>query len=83
MPVLVLRGYNFNSRCGESIMKNCNLDYFIASNINEYVEKAIFLTKNKKKLQEYRHSLFKNVLSSSLFNTQRFSKNFSEALLKL
>jgi len=83
VPVLVLRGYNFNSRCGESIMKNCNLDYFIASNNNEYVKKAIFLTKNKKKLQEYRYSLFKNVLSSPLFNTQKFSKNFSEALLKL
>jgi len=83
VPVLVLRGYNFNSRCGESIMKNCNLDYFIASNNDEYVEKAIFLTKNKKKLQEYRHFLFENVLSSPLFNTQKFSKNFSDALLKL
>ena len=83
VPVLVLRGSNFNSRCGESIMKNCNLDYFIASNNDEYVEKAIFLTKNKKKLQEYRHFLFENVLSSPLFNTQKFSKNFSDALLKL
>ena len=83
VPVLVLRGYNFNSRCGESIMKNCNLDYFIASNDDEYIEKAIFLTKNKKKLQEYRHFLFENILSSPLFNTQKFSKNFSDALLKL
>jgi len=83
VPVLVLRGYNFNSRCGESIMKNCNLDYFIALNNDEYVEKAIFLTKNKKKLQEYRRFLFENVLSSPLFNTQKFSKNFSDALLKL
>ena len=83
VPVLVLRGYNFNSRCGESIMKNCNLDYFIASNNDEYVEKAIFLTKNKKKLQEYRRFLFENVLSSPLFNTQKYSKNFSDALLKL
>ena len=83
VPVLVLRGYNFNSRCGESIMKNCNLDYFVASNNDEYVEKAIFLTKNKKKLQEYRHFLFENALTSPLFNTQKFSKNFSDALLKL
>lgn len=83
VPVLTLNGYNFNSRCGESIMKNCNLDFFIASNKEDYINKAHYLVQNKKTLEQYRLNLFKNVLSSPLFNTEKFSKNFSDALLKL
>ena len=83
VPVLTLNGYNFNSRCGESIMKNCNLDFFIASNKEDYINKAHYLVRNKKTLEQYRLNLFNNVLSSPLFNTEKFSKNFSDALLKL
>ena len=83
VPVLVLKGYNFNSRCGESIIKNCKLDFFITSNKEDYIEKAYYLSQNKKILEEYRLNIFENVLSSPLFNTKNFSKNFSDALLKL
>ena len=83
VPVLVLKGYNFNSRCGESIIKNCKLDFFLASNRKDYVEKAYYLSQNKKILEKYRLNIFENVLSSPLFNTKKFSKNFSDALLKL
>ena len=30
VPVITLKGYNFNSRCGVSINKNLNLDNLIA-----------------------------------------------------
>ena len=83
VPALVLKGYNFNSRCGESIMKNCKLDFFIAFNKENYIEKAYYLSQNKKVLEKYRLNIFKSVLSSPLFNTKKFSKNFSDALLKL
>jgi predicted O-linked N-acetylglucosamine transferase (SPINDLY family) len=83
VPVLVLKGYNFNSRCGESIMKNCKLNFLIASNKEDYIEKAYYLARNKKIIEEYRLNLFENVISSPLFNTKKFSKNFSDALLKL
>jgi protein O-GlcNAc transferase len=83
VPVVVLKGYNFNSRCGESIIKNCNLDYFIASNQKEYVEKSVHLANNADELNEYRKSLFEDVLSSPLFDTKKFSENFSNLLLKI
>ena len=83
VPVVVLRGYNFNSRCGESIIKNCNLDYFIASNQKEYVEKSVHLGKNIDELNDYRKRLFEDVLSSPLFDTKKFSENFSNLLLKI
>ena len=83
VPVLVLKGYNFNSRCGESIIKNSKLNYFLCSKKQEYVEKAIYLANNKDKLDEYRNTLFKNVLSTPLFDTKEFSKNFGNLLLNL
>ena len=44
VPVIVMKGFNFNSRCGESIVKNGNLNYFLAVNENDYIEKAVTLT---------------------------------------
>ena len=35
IPVLVLKGNNFISRAGASIIKNSNQDYLIANNRNE------------------------------------------------
>jgi|TARA_B110000037_G_scaffold139196_1_gene157434 predicted O-linked N-acetylglucosamine transferase (SPINDLY family) len=83
VPVVVLKGYNFNSRCGESIISNSKLDYLIASNIDEYIQKAINLSDNKKKLIELRKQLYDRVLSTPLFDTQRFSKNFNNLLLDI
>ena len=83
VPALVLKGYNFNSRCGESIMKNAKCDYFIAKNKTEYVEKALYLSQNKEKLINYREKIFQTILSSSLFDTKKFTQNFQNLLLNL
>ena len=44
VPVITMRGYNFNSRCGESINKNLDLDYLIAKDKDDYVDKAVELS---------------------------------------
>ena len=41
VPVLTMKGFNFNSRCGESINKNLNMEEFIAKNKSDYFDKAI------------------------------------------
>ena len=41
VPVLVLKGYNYNSRCGESIIKNTNINFLISQDIDDYISKAI------------------------------------------
>ena len=83
VPVIVLKGYNFNSRCGESIIKNTKIDYLIASNTKEYIQKVIFLSQNRKKLNEMRRKLYDEVLSTPLFDTKSFAKDFGDCLLKV
>jgi len=83
VPVIVLKGYNFNSRCGESIIKNTKIDYLIASNTKEYIQKVIFLSQNRKKLNEMRRELYDEVLSTPLFDTKSFAKDFGDCLLKV
>jgi protein O-GlcNAc transferase len=83
VPVMVLKGYNFNSRCGESIIKNTKINYLISSNTKEYIYKAILLSQNKKKLIEIRKELYDQVLSTPLFDTKSFAKDFSDCLLKI
>ena len=83
VPVLVLKGFNFNSRCGESIIKNTKFDYFIAKDKNEYIKKAFYLSQNKEILIQYRKEIYETILSSALFDTKRFTANFQKLLLKL
>ena len=80
VPVLTMTGYNFNSRCGESINKNLNMEYLIAKNEKEYVSKALELSSNLDKYLVLRKEIFNNSENSPLFNTQSFSKSFFEAL---
>jgi len=83
VPVIVLKGYNFNSRCGESIVKNGNLDFFLAANENEYVEKAIYLSNNIEKLNMERKKIYNEILDTPLFNSKKFSSNLKDELLKI
>ena len=80
VPVLTMKGYNFNSRCGESINKNLNLNYLIAEDNKDYISKAIELATNKEKLIEIRDFIFENAINSSLFDQVKFSKNFYNSL---
>ncbi len=82
VPVLTMAGYNFNSRCGESINKNLNMEYLIAQNEDEYVTKALELNIDLDKYYEIRKKIFKNSENSPLFNRDSFSKNFFKAIEK-
>ena len=83
VPVLTLKGFNPNSRAGESINKNLNMSYLIADNKDEYVLKAVELSKNFEKVIEIRKNLFDKALESNLFNEKKFSKEFYESLEKI
>jgi len=83
VPVLTLKGFNPNSRAGESINKNLNMNYLIADNKDEYVLKAVELSKNFEKVIEIRKYLFAKALASNLFNDKKFSKEFYENLEKI
>lgn len=80
VPVLTLKGYNFNSRCGESININLDLEKFIASDYDEYINKAINFTKDEKYLSKLREEIRTKALSSYLFKSEDFTEAFSQKM---
>ena len=76
VPVLTKKGNNFVSRCGESININLNLPDFLANDENDYISKAIIISKNKEKISEVRMSLREKSLNSKLFDKKSFGKAF-------
>ena len=80
VPVITKSGYNFNSRCGESILKNANIDKFVTISNEEYVEKAVFYSNNISELENVRKKLFDEILETPLFDTKGFTNNFCDAL---
>ena len=83
VPVLTMKGFNFISRCGESINLNLKMPNFIALNNKDYYNKAIKLTSDLEALEKLRFSLREKALSSPLFNTDKFTKDFSNVLKKV
>ena len=83
VPVIVMDGNNFSSRCGSSIIKNCNLLNLIGKNNEDYIDKAVTLAQNPQMLMDLRKDLFKNALKTPLFNKTSFSNEFFSSLEKI
>jgi len=83
VPVLTMKGYNFNSRCGESININLQMENFIAKNKDDYFEKAISIQNKPDILKKIKYNLRNKALSSPLFDTESFTENFIEILKKI
>ena len=83
VPVITMAGYNFNSRCGESINKNLNMEQLIAKNEDDYVSKAVSLSTDRDKFQNIRKSIFLDAIDSPLFNKKRFAENFFNSLREI
>ena len=83
VPVLTMSGFNFNSRCGSSIINNLNLSELVAENVKDYVLKAIKLSNDKNKLLNLRKQIFNNVLISPLFDQKKFTSDFFDLIKKL
>ena len=83
VPVLTMAGYNFNSRCGESINKNLGMDEMIARDESDYFQKIVNLSNNHGDYIKLRKFVFANALKSPLFDNQNYSKSFFEALEKI
>ena len=83
VPVLTMKGHNLNSRCGESININLQMQNFIAENKDDYFNKALSLQKEKNTLQNFGKNLREKVLKSSLFDTKDFTKSFEKIIQKI
>ena len=83
VPVVTLKGYNFNSRCGESINKNLKLEKLIGISEQDYVVKATLLASDINELENVRNTIFNEALNSPLFDTKEFSNAFFNSLKKI
>ena len=82
VPVLTLRGDNFLSRNGYSILKNLGIEELISNNSDDYVSKAIKLSNNYNDLQNIKKKIFENLLNSKLFDVKSFTESFENTLLE-
>ena len=80
VPVLTMKGYNFNSRCGESINKNLGMKDLIAKNESEYIFKAKKLAGNPDELLKIRKKIFATAPNTPLFNKIKFANDFFSCL---
>ena len=80
VPVLTMNGFNFNSRCGASINKNLGMPDLIAQNYNEYILIAKKLSIDNELHNKNGIKLRKKAISSSLFDTKTFAKDFEKVL---
>jgi tetratricopeptide (TPR) repeat protein len=83
VPILTLKGDIFVSKCGESINSNLNMQDWIATTIDEYVEKCVNFSKNFQELDSVRNKLKLYSRNSFLFNSNAFSLEFSHSLKKI
>jgi protein O-GlcNAc transferase len=83
VPVLTMKGHNLNSRCGESININLQMENFIAKNKDDYFDKAISFQNNLDIEKNFGNNLRNKALSSPLFDTENFTKDFTETLKKV
>ena len=83
VPVVVMNGYNYNSRCGYSIIKNLKLPNLLAEDKKDYIDKAVSLAQNQEKLLQIRKKIFQNALNSPLFDKKKFSEDFFSLIQKI
>ena len=83
IPVLVLKGFNFNSRCGESIIINSGFDFLLSNDVDDYISKAVYLSDNINVIEDLRKRIFETIHTTPLFNSKDFSNNFSNTLIDI
>ena len=83
LPVLTLMGNYFSSRVGASLLNSLELEELIAHNEREYIDIAIDLANNKKKLDEIKNKLKELRTTSPLFNSSIFTKKLEDIYLNL
>ena len=79
LPVLTLTGESFAARVAASLLHAIQLPELITSSQEEYEALAIELATNPERLVQIRQKLEKNRLTTSLFETQRFTSHLEEA----
>lgn len=79
LPVLTVRGSNFASRVSESLLRTIGLPELVAATVDDYVAKAVSLSRNRGELDGLRTRLIGNRATTPLFDTERFTRHLERA----
>ncbi len=75
VPVITLCGDVHCSRVGYSLLSNCEMDFFVAHDPQEYVNKAIALAGNVEAIKNIRRTMRQRLGASPLCNAPQFTHN--------
>ena len=79
VPVLTVKGNHFISRAGYSINSNINLNNWTASDLNDYLSKAINFSKDLNFLQNTKNYLINNRNKFVIFDSEHLAEELSLA----
>ena len=81
VPLLTLEGQSFQSRVASSLLKTSGLGELVAKDKQEYLQKAIFLAKNKNYLNKLKIKIIdyrnENPIFDNIFFTKNIEKGYS------
>ena len=83
LPLVTLAGKSMVSRVAGSILKNIGMEELITYSFEEYKTKVLNLANNKKELEATKNKIIKNRFSTSLFDTEGFTRNLEDEYEKL
>ncbi len=83
VPVITLSGDRHSSRVSASILSCIGLNELVAESVEEYLEKAVELAVDTKRLIDYRNSMRERMLSSQLCDSAGFARKWEEAIFNL
>ena len=78
LPFVTLLGKSFSSRVGGSILHSLDLDELICKSVEEYIEKVVFYSSNRQKLEVLKNKINSQKKSGIFFNQKVFTKNLEE-----
>lgn len=79
LPLLTLMGQSFAGRVGASLLTSIGLPELITTTLDEYQSLAIQLATHREQLLAIRQRLQANVLTSPLFDSQRYTRDLESA----
>jgi predicted O-linked N-acetylglucosamine transferase (SPINDLY family) len=83
LPMVTCSGDSFASRVAGSLLTTIGLPELITSNLNEYEHKVVELISNSTLLADLKARLQKNKITSPLFDTLRYTKDWEQLLLQV
>ncbi len=80
VPVIAISGASWRERNSASILAGAGLVELIASDVDDYIEKAVSLANDRARMQRYRQTISRTMCASPQWQTDVFARNFERTL---